>query len=848
MNTLINVVFALIITPLQAVFEVIFGTAYKLSDSPGLSIIVLSIAVTILINPLYSRAAALERQERELEKKLEPTVRHIKKVFKGDERFMILSAYYKENNYSPLNQMKNSISLALQVPFFIAAYNFLSLYSVFNGVGFGPISDLSQPDNMIEIAGLNINLLPIVMTLVNILSGFIYTIGMPKKSNIQIDIVALVFLLLLYDSPSCLVLYWTCNNVMSLIRNILTRAVKKKPKKTEEAKSRINHLSFFCPALFLAVFAGLLIPSAFIGDSPLEFINASNPLSPARHLVIPCCIGIGIFLIWGGIFYSLASSKGKKVIAGIYLTLSIMFTIDYMLFGKNLGTISTEMVFDRAPSYSAASLILNILVITASSAVGIILYRKTGITHIICGVAAVAILIMSVVNIFGIRKKYVDYIAMADENYTNAAPHITLSSGGNNVMVIMLDRAVSAYLPYIMNEYPKLQDMYDGFTFYPNTVSFGLNTNFASPALFGGYSYTPTAIDSRSDETLRDKHDNALRMMPLLFSSEGYDVTLIDLPYAGYQFISDYSVFSDIPNLEAYNVQGYYVSSEMTSEQSDSLCERKLFAYSILKCMPECLTSYLYDGGRYYIARGLELKSLEETYSVLCHLEDMTEISDSSGNAFLMMDNDTAHDIATLSPIDQDGHFELFDVSDAPFDISDGSRTITISNTRQEAHYDCYVIALFRLGEYFDYLRQQGIYDNTRIIIVADHGKSLDLFPELVFQNKNIYGESFAPLLLVKDFDQTGFTTDFSFMTNADTPSLAMAGLIDDPIDPATGEPVNMDPKNSDIIICESDEIPAAYSIWYNNGNTFNYGEDARFYRLEGQDIFDEDNWVIVTP
>ena len=848
MSTLTGIIFALLITPLQAVFEIIFGAAYKLTNSPGMSIIVLSIAVTILINPLYSRAAALERQERELEKKLEPTVRHIKKVFKGDERFMILSAYYKENNYSPLNQMKNSISLALQVPFFIAAYNFLSMYTVFNGIGFGPVKDLSQPDGLIVLGSLTINLLPVLMTVINIASGFVYTIGMPRKSNIQICAVALVFLLLLYSSPSCLVLYWTCNNVLSLIRNILTRVIKKKPGDKKETSAAVNHLAFILPALFLAVFTGLLIPSAFIGDSPLEFINAAAPLSPARHLVIPVCIAAGVFIIWGGIFYSLANGKGKRIISGIYWVLSLVFATDYMFFGKGLGTVSTDIVFDTAPAFTAAAVAVNLLVILTVSAIGILLYSKTKITHIISGVAAAAVLIMSVINISGISRAYREYISQAEENYKNAAPHISLSAEGNNVMVIMVDRAVSSYLPYAVNEYPKLKELFDGFTFYPNTVSFGLNTNFATPALFGGYSYTPMAIDSRPDESLRDKHDDALRLMPLLFSSEGYDVTLIDLPYAGYQFIPDNSVFSDIPNCEAYHAQGYYGTDRTTSGESDSLRERKLFSYSIMKCMPELLTIPLYDDGRYYLTRNIEENSFIECYSVLCHLEDMTEISSSVDNAFLMMDNDTAHEITTLSLIDQDGRFEYMYASDSPFDISDGENTLTISDTRQEGHYDCYVVALFRLGEYFDYLRQQGIYDNTRIIIVADHGKNLDLFENLIFENKDIDAESFAPLLMVKDFGSEGFVTDYTFMTNADTPSLAMAGLIEDPVDPATGEAVNMDAKNSDIIICESDEIPAAYSIWYNNGNTFNYGEDARFYRLEGQDIFDEDNWVIVTP
>ena len=49
----------------------------------------------------------------------------------------------------------------------------------------------------------------------------------------------------------------------------------------------------------------------------------------------------------------------------------------------------------------------------------------------------------------------------------------------------------------------------------------------------------------------------------------------------------------------------------------------------------------------------------------------------------------------------------------------------------------------------------------------------------------------FNCLLMVKDFDATGFQVDDTFMTNADTPTLASAGLIDNPVNPFTGNPID---------------------------------------------------------
>ena len=47
----------------------------------------------------------------------------------------------------------------------------------------------------------------------------------------------------------------------------------------------------------------------------------------------------------------------------------------------------------------------------------------------------------------------------------------------------MLDRAISMYVPYILNEKPELQEQFSGFTFFPNTISFGATTNIGTPGL-----------------------------------------------------------------------------------------------------------------------------------------------------------------------------------------------------------------------------------------------------------------------------------------------------------------------------------------------------------------------------
>ena len=200
--------------------------SYRITRSPGLSLICVSLAVSILTMPLYRRADAIQEKERNKKRQMEKWVSHIQKHFKGDERVMMLNTYYRQQNYKPIYALRSSLSLLLQIPFFIAAYRYLSGLLALRGASFLWISDLGAPDQLFTIGSFSVNLMPVLMTLVNILSGMVYAKDFPFKEKLQLYGIALVFLVLLYRSPSGLVFYWTMNNVFSLIKNIYKKYVR----------------------------------------------------------------------------------------------------------------------------------------------------------------------------------------------------------------------------------------------------------------------------------------------------------------------------------------------------------------------------------------------------------------------------------------------------------------------------------------------------------------------------------------------------------------------------------------------------------------------------------------------
>src|SRR5574344_1533949 len=128
-----NALYTLIIYPLYQLMELIFVVTNRIFKNPGISVLCISVAVTLFCLPLYIVAEHWQEIERNLEKSLKSGVDRIKKGFKGDEQYMILSTYYRQNHYHPMMALRSSFGLLIQIPFFIAAYSFLSKLPVLKG-------------------------------------------------------------------------------------------------------------------------------------------------------------------------------------------------------------------------------------------------------------------------------------------------------------------------------------------------------------------------------------------------------------------------------------------------------------------------------------------------------------------------------------------------------------------------------------------------------------------------------------------------------------------------------------------------------------------------------------------
>lgn len=912
--SILTILYGLFIMPLQLVFEEIYFFAYKFCENPGLAIIALSFVVNLLVLPLYDRADAMQIAERDIEAKLRKGVEHIKKTFKGDEQLMMLQTYYRQNNYSPTDIIKGSISLFLEIPFFVAAYQFLSHLEILKGVSLGPIKDLGAPDALLSVFGLTINIMPILMTTINIVSAYIFTKNFPLKTKIQLHGMALFFLVFLYNSPSGLVFYWTLNNLFNLVKTVvykldnpkkgaqfalllcglviivyslfflqhpttkkklfgiicafllnashITNIIKKMLTREYSFKKidceRNNSRLFFSCGLFLALLIGAVIPSAVISASPQEFVILQNFQQPIWYVVYTFAVAVGFFIIWFGVFYWLAPKHYRIRFEFIVWAFCGIAIVDYMFFGRSLGILSNELKYENGLILSSQHKMINLLVLLLVYLVLTYLWRKYK-SHIVelMMIGSVAFLCMVTINVFTIQQHTngVELLKASKEN----RKVFTFSKTGKNVVVIMLDRAMGIYIPYMFNEKPEFKELFAGFTYFPNTVSLGLTTNIGSPGLFGGYEYIPEEMNKRNKELLMDKHNEALRVMPVLFEKNGFNVTVCDLPYANYQWIPDLSIFMDYPKIKTFITAGMYGDriGKSKLEQANEKIEknrRNFILFAFTKSVPLYFQKYLYDNGKYnnimMINTSQEITSLTtangissnfmEKYNVLLKMVDMTEIKEKGDNALFFV-NDTTHEPAMLQTPE---YVPAETIDNTLFEKNNSNRfslngkKLRMNNEFQIIHYHANMATMLQIGKWLDFLRSQNVYDNSRIIIVSDHGRELRHSNDFVLHN-NTDLEMFYPLLLVKDFNSKEYMSSEEFMTNADVPVLATKGMINNPINPFTGKMLNNTyKKNSNVFVFGS----ALWKVNKNNGTTFKPGP---WYSVE-KDVRDKKNWKLV--
>jgi len=323
--------------------------------------------------------------------------------------------------------------------------------------------------------------------------------------------------------------------------------------------------------------------------------------------------------------------------------------------------------------------------------------------------------------------------------------------------------------------------------------------------------------------------------MPKLFSDLGYGATMFSPSYANFSWTPDLSIFIPYTNIKAYNQNIKYIPKDeitkfnniKTEKEVDYIISIRTIKFSLFRVLPTFIRYVFYGNSGWHIPNDdnflmLSANASINDYLYLISLPSMTT-THSNGSYFNILHNDITHEPW--------GFNDNYKASGIKKDVPKEDLEFFGSDFSARSYY-AHVASLELLEKYFDYLKENNVYDNTKIIIVSDHGNgwyAQDIFNDELGKMTSILGSRHS-LLLVKDFNsKEKLKINTNFMTVAEVPYLATRHL-ENPTNPFTGKIITNDQKNDGVIITEHDWVP-------NKRYDF-----TRIYKVH-DNIFDKNNW-----
>ncbi len=906
-----TLLYDIFILPLETLFSLVFGIFYRLSGRYGFSIILLSLFFTALTTPIYFLAEKWKKKEFAFQARMAAELASVKKHYSGQKRFYLVKNVHRLHGYRPIYALRSSVGILVQIPFFFAAYHFLSTYGAFSGVAFLALRDLGKPDGLLG----GVNLLPFVMTAINLSSSLYYTKGATRSELLQLFGLAAFFLVVLYASPSALLLYWTMNNLLSLLKNVTVSLLRPRPEGEEAPSSGLPRMGdlvrsalsreslWFWSLLFFsclvaaqtwwlsahrstfkycivagfaagALATALLVANAIFSKARGSFtmrrlapiatlwmvyavvlyvlffdrkqsVYISNPNIKLLSVLLGECIAFlsvsrllgphrvdsdvpdqgwaafasllalytaQVFVFSPSIIFSSSPGDIGMSLAGFVLAnlpyalgFGALCSLLYRLGGQglrrllNIGLLSAILlsllysillrtdvgsldefflqkayVLDYIP---AASYLLDALVLTATVALArYMLPRLKGLLPAICLVTMM---------VFGLRT-YVEISSLPA-----AAPTVTEAGGSSlppdsslvhgfsktrrNVVFFIADMFNGNYLGRILKESPEYATRLGGFSWYADTLSLSSVTATSLSGLLGGLKYGPEQLNSQ-DGTGTEKILKAGREFFTAFAAQGYRVAIVNPVYLEDLKLPGVAVDQNSQYVPYWNKEKNK-KREVASVRKNALP----IMVSLFQSLPTMLKNRLYDDGSWIIYR----KSVQfdyirnKTIRNLAHLDLLSEISKAVAEGpglMLYIHNELAHE-----PYGIDAKGEIIDGT-FPDDE-------TQSFVDKKGAYYSARKTVAELASWFDWMRREGVYDNTMIVVLSDHGNpyqdnDLPGLPPRYDSPQNRQHSSFAvPLLLVKDFGARGeLKVDERLTSNADGVAMiaASAGLAGD--------------------------------------------------------------------
>lgn len=205
------------------IFYVVLTAIYGVVKNYGWAIVILTLIIQILLFPLTFKSYKSMKEMQTLQ----PLIKSLQEKYKDDsKRFNIeVMNLYRSHKVNPFG---GCLPMLLQLPVFFALYNTIR-YAV--ELRHSPfmfwIRDLSMPDTVFAIGGININILPLLMGIIMFVQQKMSSVD-PQQAKMFL-FMPVLFTVMFWNFPSGLVLYWFVNSLVSFLGQyfIINKSVHK---------------------------------------------------------------------------------------------------------------------------------------------------------------------------------------------------------------------------------------------------------------------------------------------------------------------------------------------------------------------------------------------------------------------------------------------------------------------------------------------------------------------------------------------------------------------------------------------------------------------------------------------
>lgn len=432
-------------------------------------------------------------------------------------------------------------------------------------------------------------------------------------------------------------------------------------------------IMFFTLSFMLFIYEPIVVYSSNVNDYWFNF----------KTLVLNnLLIFIGVLLsfsVLSFIIYFVSKKLKKDIIYKIYLMIVfIVFIATYIQGNYLAGSLPT---LDGSPiiwsDYTKQSLI-SIGMWLVLIVINIILYKKLSKEYIsivkYVSLAVFAMLSVSLVSILLTNKE----IYVEKGSYTATTDNINQISKNKNFLMLVVDMADSKTFNNVLMNMGK-EELLKDFTYYPDTLSAYPFTRESIPFMLSGEwfveqdtftnYYNDVMDNSKFLKTLRDKN---------------YDINIYESELG---WTNEKAL--DVNNIKAVNF-----------EIDKSNLFKQEFKYLSFKYLPFNLKKYS------------NIESLDYT---LCRKSDLDI------NNIYKMENDFVYDELNSLKTQKNNYFQFLHIDGGHYPWDMNKDFEKIENGTYEEKIESSIVVI---EKYLDRIKESGQYDNSVIIILADHGNN----------------------------------------------------------------------------------------------------------------------------